>query len=76
MFEKEVRKSLRNIHVSKAVSKLNGKSREYLDFLEMFSRKYGRTAVETALEELYTYNREIYSIERLTVAIIMKHSHL
>jgi len=76
MFEKEVRKSMRNIHISKAVSKLDGKSREYLDFLEIFAHKYGRTAVETALEELYTYNSEIYDIERITVATIMKHSHL
>jgi hypothetical protein len=76
MFEREVSKAIRNIHVSKAISKIEGKSQGYLIFLGKFAHKYGESAIKAALEELYTYNREIYSIERLTVATIMKYSHL
>lgn len=75
MFREEVTKAMRNVHVSKAVSKLEGKSQGYIDFLGIFTHRYGENAIKAALEELYSFNKEIYEIKRLTVATIMKHSH-
>jgi hypothetical protein len=74
--EKELVKARRNIYVSRAISKLNRKSFEYKEFLEIFSKKYNQESVKATLRELYTFNREIEDIKRLTVALIMKNYSL
>ncbi len=74
--ERELVRARRNIYVSKAISKLRGKSSEYKDFLEMFSSKYDEETVKATLRELYTFNREIKDIKSLTVALIKRNYHL
>jgi hypothetical protein len=74
--KKELVKARRNIYVSRAISKLNRKSFEYKEFLEIFSKKYNQESVKATLRELYTFNREIEDIKRLTVALIMKNYSL
>ncbi len=61
----------RNIHVSRAISKLDGKSSEYLDYLDIFSRKYGKDKVEKALKQLYKFNHEILDIKGLTAVMVI-----
>ncbi len=72
MFKRYLGSLLKNIYVSKSISKLDGKSQEYLNFLEVFSNKYNPETVKAALRELYNINREIEDIKRLTAALIMK----
>lgn len=74
--EKELVNARRNIYVSRAISKLEGQSLEYKNFLEIFSEKYNKESVKATLRELYTFNREIEDIKRLTAALIMKNYSL
>lgn len=74
--ERELAKVRKNIHVSKAISKLQEKSYEYINFLENFEHKYTQEAVKAALRELYMFNREIKDIKGLTAALIIKNYHL
>jgi len=76
MFRKDVSKVMKNIYVSRAISKLEGRSQEYINFLEIFSHKHSPEVVRAALKELYTFNGEIKDIERITAAMVIKHSHL
>ena len=75
MFRKEVSRVMKNIFVSRAISKLTGRSQDYINFLEIFSHKYTPEIVRAALKELYHFNGEIKDIERITAALIIKHSH-
>ncbi len=74
--EKEFVKARKNIHVSRAISKLQEKSYEFKEFLEIFEHKYTQEAVKAALRELYMFNREIKDIKGLTAALIIKNYHL
>jgi len=74
--EKELVKAKRNIYVSRAISKLNKKSREYKNFLEILSHKYREENVKAALRDLYNFNREIKDIKGLTAALIIRNYHL
>jgi len=74
--EKELVKVRRNIYVSRAISKLNEKSLEYKEFLEIFEHKYTQESVKAALRELYMFNREIKDIKGLIAALIIKNYHL
>ena len=51
--ERELAKVRKNIYVSRAISKLEEKSQEYINFLEIFEHKYTQEAVKAALRELY-----------------------
>ena len=72
MFHRELSRALKNIHVSRAISSLPYKSSEYIDFLEIFTHKYGIDTVKAALNELYYYKYNIADIKRLTAAKIIK----
>ncbi len=74
--EKEFARARKNIHVSRAISKLQEKSIEFKNFLEIFEHKYTQEAVKAALRELYMFNREIKDIKGLTAALIIKNYHL
>ncbi|GLI56988.1 hypothetical protein PM10SUCC1_25020 [Propionigenium maris DSM 9537] len=74
--EKEFARARKNIYVSRAISKLQEKSQEYINFLEIFEHKYTQEAVKAALRELYMFNREIKDIKGLTAALIIKNYHL
>lgn len=74
--EKELAKARKNIHVSRAISKLREKSYEYKNFLEIFAHKYTHEAVKAALRDLYMFNQEIKDIKGLTAALIIKNYHL
>lgn len=76
MYDKDLNKVRRNIHVSRAISKLKGTSYEYLQFLEIFSYKYNSDIVKAALRDLYNYNCEIKDIKGLTAALIRKNYNL
>ena len=74
--KRELVRARRNIYVSRAISRLKGKSSEYREFLEIFSSKYDEKTVKATLRDLYTFNREIKDIKSLTVALIRKNYHL
>jgi len=74
--EKELVRAKRNIHVARAISKLNKKTFEYKEFLEIFSHKYREENIKAALRDLYKFNREIKDIKGLTAALIIKNYHL
>jgi len=74
--ENELVKARKNIYVSKAISKLNKKSMEYKEFLEIFSHKYREENVKAALRDLYRFDHEIKDIKGLTAALIIKNYHL
>ncbi|GLI54728.1 hypothetical protein PM10SUCC1_02430 [Propionigenium maris DSM 9537] len=76
MYDKDLNKVRKNIHVSRAISKLRGTSYEYMQFLEIFSHKYDSDIVKAALRDLYFFNREIKDIKGLTAALIRKNYNL
>jgi len=76
MYDKDLRKARKNIHVSRALSRLKGSSWEYLQFLEIFSHKYTPDTVKAALRDLYNFNCEIKDIKGLTAALIRKNYNL
>ncbi len=76
MYDKDLNRVRKNIHVSRAISKLRGTSHEYLQFLEIFSHKYTPDIVKAALRDLYFFNREIKDIKGLTAALIRKNYNL
>jgi len=76
MYDKDLKKARKNIHVSKALSRLKGSSHEYLQFLEIFSHKYQEENIKAALRDLYFFNREIKDIKGLTAALIRKNYNL
>ncbi len=73
MFDKEVWKAMKNIYVSRAISKLEKKSSEFKELLEIFSYKYGEESVKAALRELYSINKEVKDIKGLTISLIVKY---
>ena len=76
MFNKDLQNAIKNIYVSKAISRLEGGSSGYLDFLYRISRRYSPDTVKAALKELYIFNKEIEDIERLTAALIIKNYNI
>ena len=71
MFDKELNMAKRSVHVSRAISQLDGKSNEFKDFLEIFVYKYDEVSVKKALRELYKFNYKISDIKGLSAALIM-----
>ncbi len=73
MFKREVTKAMRNIYVSRAISKLKGKSGEFISFLEMFSNKYSEESVKRALKDLYYCTAEVADIKALAASKTVKY---
>ncbi len=74
--EKALNRARKNIYVSRAVSRLKMGTREYLEYLRIFSHKYREENVKAALKDLYFFNREIKDIKGLTAALIRKNYNL
>lgn len=75
MFEKELNLAKKNIYVSKAISRLPGKTGEFLEHLLLFEKKYGDAPVKKSLKSIYKNStKEIIDIKKLTAAIIIKES--
>ncbi len=68
MFKKELTKAMRNIYVSRSVSKLKGKSSEFNKFIGMLSNKYSEVSVRRALKDLYYCTSDITDIKALTIS--------
>lgn len=71
-FEKEINKLKKNIYISRAISKLPFKTREFADILRVFSNKYSEYDVKEACKQLYNYNREIPDLRNLVAAYTVK----
>lgn len=71
-FEKEIAKLKRNIHISKAISKLPFKVNEFADILRIFANKYSEYDVKEACKQLYNYNRDIPDLKNLVAAYTVK----
>lgn len=77
MFEKELNLAKKNMYVSKAISRLPGKTGGFREYLLSFERKYGNTPVKNSLRNLYRNStKEIVDLKTLIAALIIKESKL
>ncbi|MCJ8343016.1 MAG: hypothetical protein MJH09_09265 [Cetobacterium sp.] len=74
MFEKELTLAKRNIYVSKAISRLPGKTGGFREILLSVERKYGDAPEKSSLRE--THQRKIVDLKTLIAASIIKESKL
>ena len=71
-FEREIEKIKKNIHISRAVSKLPFKTQSLRDILRMLSSKYSEHDVKEACKNICSYNRDIPDIKNLIAAYTVK----
>lgn len=77
MFEKELTLAKKNIYVSKAISRLPGKTGGFREYLLSFERKNGDTPVKKSLRNIYKNStKEIIDLKTLIVTLIIKESKL
>lgn len=71
-FKKEINLARKNIHVSKAISKLHGRSDELEETARILANRYTQYDVKETIKNLYKYNKEIPDIKKKLIADTVK----
>ena len=71
-FKKEIDLAKRSIHVSRAISKLPGRSAELEETARILANRYTQYDVKETLKNMYRYNREIPDIKKKLIADTIK----
>lgn len=73
-YEAELKKAMRNIYISKAISKYKNKSTGYREFLDIMVGKYSLEGVKKALNHLYyKTHKELKDVKTMTAHLVMRY---
>lgn len=71
-FKKEIDLARKNIHVSRAISKLPGRSSEFEETARILANRYTQYDVKETIKNLYKHNKEISDIKKKLITDTIK----